>query len=70
MRTRGAGAARQAIRNELQALREADRIARRGAEIIEQLEEWRTIITTWKTQAVAKAQEHEQRIAALEAKVP
>jgi hypothetical protein len=70
MRTRGTTFARQAIRNELHQLREADRLARQLAELLAQLEEWRETIVDWKAQAVAVAQDHEQRIRALEAKVP
>lgn len=67
MRTRSP---RIAVRNELAQLAEAERIVARLRAALEQVEAWRETIVAWKGQAVAVAQDHEQRIRALEAKVP
>lgn len=61
---------RMAVRQELAQLAEAQRILARTRHLVDQIDEWRETIIAWKAQAVSVAQDHEQRIRALEVKVP
>ena len=64
------GNPRRAVRRDLAKMQGDDRILHQMRELMRQLDEWRDTIVEWKQQAVQVAQDHEQRIRALEAKVP
>lgn len=64
------GNPRRAIRGELVRQRSNDRVLHDARALLIQLDEWRETIIEWRQQVVQVAQDHEQRIRALEAKVP